>query len=158
MRDVVCDTSPLQYLHQLGCLELLPALAARVLIPEAVVVELAVGRRKGFGVPDPATLPWAEVVTRVTTAGVPDVKDLGAGEREALAIGLQLPGVTLIIDDRIARQVAEVLRLPRTGTVGLLLSAKQAGLVAAVRPQIERLVALGFRLSPRALQAALVAA
>ena len=34
----------MQYLHQLGLLHLLPQLAERVLVPQAVVEELAVGR------------------------------------------------------------------------------------------------------------------
>ncbi|MGK3992627.1 hypothetical protein [Sorangium sp. So ce1024] len=36
MRDVLCNTSPLLYLHQLGRIDLLPALYQRITIPEAV--------------------------------------------------------------------------------------------------------------------------
>lgn len=45
MREVLCNTSPLLYLHQLGRLDLLPALYARITIPEAVVFELHEGGR-----------------------------------------------------------------------------------------------------------------
>jgi len=46
-----------------------------------------------------------------------------------------------------ARQVAETLRLPVTGTLGLLLDAKRRNLIPAVRPLLEQLDALGFRLA-----------
>jgi len=59
--EVVCNTSPLQYLHQLGLLHLLPALAGKVIIPSAVADELAVGRRAGIDVPEVELLEWIEV-------------------------------------------------------------------------------------------------
>jgi len=46
--DVICDTSPLQYLYQLGMLHILPALAEQVIVPPAVAGELAVGRALGI--------------------------------------------------------------------------------------------------------------
>ena len=50
MPDVICNTSSLQYLHQAGVLELLPALAGQVYVPEAVVAELREGQRRNtFG-------------------------------------------------------------------------------------------------------------
>lgn len=44
MREVVSKTSPLLYLHQLGRLDLLPALYSMVLVPKSVVEELTAGR------------------------------------------------------------------------------------------------------------------
>jgi len=55
--DVICNTSPLQYLHQIGQLELLPKLVSRVVVPTAVAKELAEGRRRGLDLPVPETLP-----------------------------------------------------------------------------------------------------
>lgn len=40
MPEVICNTSPIQYLHQLGKLELLPALYGRIILPAAVASEL----------------------------------------------------------------------------------------------------------------------
>jgi predicted nucleic acid-binding protein len=42
-----------------------------------------------------------------------------------------------------------------TGTLGLLLNAKQAGLISQVRPLLEQLQALRFRLSSATYQAVL---
>ncbi|HEY0510532.1 MAG TPA: hypothetical protein VGH73_01425 [Thermoanaerobaculia bacterium] len=57
MPDVIVDTSPLQYLHQLDLLGLLPSFYGEILVPEAVVREIAVGRARGVVLPDLANLP-----------------------------------------------------------------------------------------------------
>jgi predicted nucleic acid-binding protein len=59
--EVICNTSPLQYLHQIGQLELLPALVSRVVVPTAVAEELAEGRRRGLDLPVPEVLPWVDL-------------------------------------------------------------------------------------------------
>jgi uncharacterized protein len=63
--EVICNTSPLQYLHQVGLLHLLPALATRLTAPAAVDAELAVGRARGVDLPNPAALDWLDI--RVNT-------------------------------------------------------------------------------------------
>ena len=54
MAIVIADTSPLQYLFQVGQLALLEQLFQAIQVPEAVRDELEVGRRLGFDVPSPA--------------------------------------------------------------------------------------------------------
>jgi predicted nucleic acid-binding protein len=61
LSEVICNTSPLQYLHQLDRLELLHLLAGRVVVPPAVIDELAVGKANGVAVPEPLTLDWITV-------------------------------------------------------------------------------------------------
>ena len=73
--------------------------------------------------------------------------DLGPGEVEVLALALEHPGSILVIDDLAARRAARVLRLRLTGTLGLLIDAKRAGLIAAVAPFLDQLQALRFRLA-----------
>lgn len=51
------------------------------------------------------------------------------------------------MDDRKAREVAQRLGVPVTGTVGLLIKAKQEGVIAAVRPLLDALDANHFRIS-----------
>ncbi len=53
-----------------------------------------------------------------------------------------------MLDDALARKVAGVLEIPFTGTLGLLLDAKKAGLIPAIRPLLDTLHALRFRMSP----------
>lgn len=83
---VVADTSPLNYLIQIACESLLPALYKRVLIPAAVLAELD-------DVGAPATVKhwllhvpeWIEV-RRTATAPHAALSFLDPGEREAIQL------------------------------------------------------------------------
>lgn len=70
-------------------------------------------------------------------------------------LALESREAVAVLDDALARRVAEALGLRFTGTLGLLLDAKQLGLVPAVTPFLDRLQALGFRLAPQTRSAVL---
>ena len=70
----------------------------------------------------------------------------GPGEAEAIALALE-KGMRIILDDRKARGVAARLGLSITGTVGLLVKAKEAGLIPAVRPFLASLEDNNFHVS-----------
>jgi predicted nucleic acid-binding protein len=145
---VICDTSPLQYLHQLELIHILPALTEGVIVPPAVVDELATGRALGVNLPDPSELDWVSVRRPDSAAALPLVTDLGPGETQVLMLALELPEAVAVLDDALARRVAQTLDLKLTGTLGLLIDAKRAGLISAVEPHLDRLQALRFRLAP----------
>lgn len=147
MPEVICDTSPIQYLHQLGLLHILPALAEGVIVPPAVADELAAGRALGVNLPDLTGLDWVTVRRPASAAASPLITDLGPGETEVLMLALELPEAVAVIDDALARQVAETLNLRLTGTLGLLIDAKRAGLISTVGPLLDQLQALRFRLA-----------
>jgi len=149
MREVISDTSPLQYLHQLDLLDLLPTLYSDVLVPYAVVREVEAGRSLGVALPALETLPWVRVQKVVNAALLPLLPDLGAGEREVLALALERSNPLVILDDSFARRFAQRLELPLTGTLGLLLKGKEMGRIDLVKPLLDRLEALHFRLDQR---------
>ncbi len=155
MADHVVNTSPLQYLHQVGRLSLLPALLGHVLVPPAVVSELSAGRALGVDLPDLSSLAWVAVRPPAQASGLPPSLRLGPGEVEVIALALECGDAVAILDDRLARQAALSLGLRITGTLGLLLDAKHAGLIPAVAPLFDALQALGFRLAPRSRAALL---
>lgn len=150
MRELVCDTSPLQYLHQLGQLDLLPRLAGKVVVPPAVVMELAVGRAAGYDVPTPDALGWIEIIHPASESAERLIGNLGPGETEVLMLAMERPDAIAVVDDKLARWVAETLNLKFTGTLGLLLDAKRAGLVERIAPLLDRLQELRFWASPAA--------
>jgi hypothetical protein len=125
--EVINNTSPLQYLYQLDLLELLPRLAMRVTVPQSVVDELEAGRALGHDLPEVASLPWVMVRTPGPYIASPD---LGRGETDVLRLALELPAgeAVVILDDAKAREAAGKLGLKLTGTLGVLLDAKRAGL------------------------------
>lgn len=146
MPEVVSDTSPLQYLHQTALLHLLRLLYGKVTVPAAVAGEIEHGRSLGLVLPDLTTLPWITVQEIRQPPAPIAMKELGAGETETLALGMNLPGSLLLLDDRLAHQRAKLLGLRFTGTLGVLIKAKQVGFLQAVRPVLNRLVTLGFRI------------
>ena len=149
MSEVICDTSPLQYLHQLGLLHLLPALVGGIVVPPAVLQELAVGWVHGVSLPDPMDLAWVTVRSPPSIAALPLVTDLGPGETEVLALALEATDAVVILDDALARRVAATLGIRLRGTLGVLLDAKRTGLLPAITPLLDQLHALGFHLSRR---------
>lgn len=155
MPDVICNTTPFQYLHQLELLHILRALTGGVIVPPAVVDELAEGRALGVNLPDLGALDWVSVRRPGSEMAVPLVTNLGRGETETLMLALESREAAVVLDDALARRVAVALGLRFTGTLGLLLDAKRAGLIPAVAPLLDQLRALRFRMAPHTRAAVL---
>ena len=155
MPEVICNTSPLQYLHQIGLLHIFPALAGRVIVPQAVVEELAQGLAAGLNLPDLPTCEWVVVRRPVSVSALPLITDLGPGETEVLMLALESQDSVAILDDALARRVAESQGIRVIGTLGVLLNAKRAGHVSSIREYVDQLEALRFRLAPHTRTAVL---
>ena len=155
MPDVISNSSPLQYLYQADVLDLLPALFGQICVPEAVVAELEEGRRRSVSLPTLEELSWLHVRPVRDRTLLPLVTHLGDGEKEVLALGLELPDALLLLDDRQARRHAGALDLKISGTLGVLLLAKERGTIDAVRPILDRLQMLRFRLDAGTRQSVL---
>lgn len=56
---------------------------------------------------------------------MPLITDLGAGERDVLALARESRDAIAILDDGAARRVAAVLEVRHRGTLGMLLEAKR---------------------------------
>jgi uncharacterized protein len=148
MPEVVTDTSPIQYLYQIAQLDLLPTLYGQVRMPQAVADELAQGLTQGISLPAPASLPWITLCQVPSSVLIPDLPNLGVGEREALSLAIAIPDSLVILDDALARSYAQQLNISVTGTLGVLLKGKQSGYIEAIAPLLDQLDALNFRLAP----------
>jgi predicted nucleic acid-binding protein len=82
--------------------------------------------------------------------------NLGRGETSVLSWAKTHPGSLVVLDDLQARRCAEWLQIPTSGTTGIVLRAKNAGLVDAARPALQRLISVGMYLSERTLNAVLL--
>ena len=90
MANIICNTSPIQYLYQLDVLDILPALAGRIIVPRAVVDEIAVGRAAGVTLPDLTTLNWVDIRSPAGESALPLATDLGPGETQVLMLALEV--------------------------------------------------------------------
>ena len=148
---VVSNSSPLIALARIQRLDLLPAIFESVLIPPAVAREIAPSipvLPTWLRIQAPNVLPPASLLRR----------RLGDGEWEALALAIELEAAWIILDDLPARRSAEATGLNVIGTLGTLVTAKRAGLLKSIRPELDGLRATSFFLSPKLYDALLQAA
>lgn len=82
MPEVICNTPPLQYLFQLGELDLLRETCGRIVVPPAVVEELDVGRSLGVALPEVAGQGWIETRSPKSGRVLGLVSDLGGSDHE----------------------------------------------------------------------------
>jgi hypothetical protein len=104
---VVADSGPLIALSLGQSLHLLRELYGTVLVPEAVWREVTEGGQGRAGAAEISTASWLE---RTTLGRSPDPllrAELGPGEAEAITLAAERNGL-LIVDERQARQVAEI--------------------------------------------------
>ena len=74
--------------------------------------------------------------------------ELDEGESEAITLFIEKPNQAILLDEKSARRVAKQMNLPVLGTVGILIWAKQNGLIPNLREQLDALQSVGkFRLS-----------
>jgi predicted nucleic acid-binding protein len=148
---VVSNSSPLIALARIQRLDLLPAIFESVFIPPAVAREIA---------PSIPALPtWLRIQVASVLPLAPLLRRrLGAGEREALALAIELRADWIILDDLPARRSAEANGLNVIGTLGMLIRAKRGGLLKSIRPELDALLRTAFFLSAQLYDQVLQAA
>ncbi|HEX9927666.1 MAG TPA: DUF3368 domain-containing protein [Pyrinomonadaceae bacterium] len=136
---VVSDSTCLIGLERVGELDILPALFAPIIIPPEVERE--------FG----SQFSWLQTETITNTSLVTALQlAVDAGEAEAIALASE-KGCLLISDDNQARAAAKSLGVKVIGTVGVLVRAKQNGLISAIKPILDEFDLNSFFIS-RALR------
>jgi len=69
------------------------------------------------------------------------------GESSAIALALETPDCTIILDDYKARKIADQLGLHFTGTIGVVVKAKLKGVIPSIKPILSKIKTTDFRLS-----------
>ena len=144
---VIADTSPINYLVQIGEVGVLPKLYDSILIPPSVRNELQHPRapdavRRWINQPP----EWLQVRASSLT---PDSElleaDIEVGERDAILLAQELAADELIMDDLGGRREAERRRLSVTGAIGVLRAAAKLELLD-FRDAVDRLLRMNFRI------------
>jgi uncharacterized protein len=146
--EIVSNSGPLISLARIERLDLLPELFHEVVVPTAVFHELTRDPDR----PGASAIRGAEWLRIRQVSDVAEVARLSfwldSGESEVLVLAREL-GATAAIDERRGRNIATALGIPHTGTVGILLTAKQTGAVSSITPFLDKLIKNGIRLSAR---------
>jgi predicted nucleic acid-binding protein len=145
--EVISNTSPLLYLYRVQAIDLLPKMFEGAWTPNAVIQELKAGSEKGHDVPDPAEYPWLRVVDPCAIPSEWLASDLGPGELAALSLALENPGRVILLDDALARRIAQTAGLTVWGTLRVLLEGKSRGLLERIAPLVDQLDRAGMRIS-----------
>jgi len=150
---VMCNTSPLNYLVQIGASDLLPRVHGEIHIPALVVSELSDTAAPGV-VRKWVTSPPDWLKIHPNPLVVPKtLSHLHAGEAAAIALGLEKGAELLLIDDLDGRIAAREAGLEVMGTLGFLDAAATRGL-GAFEALLDDLMKTNFR-APRDLVEAL---
>jgi len=122
---VVADTTPLNYLIQIGQTDVLRLLFGEVMIPEAVLVELQHPKAPLKVSTWLQNLPnWLQIVKVVL---VDDSIQLGKGESEAISLAIEKNVPIVLMDERRGRAAAEARGLLPIGTLNILDLADERG-------------------------------
>lgn len=151
---VVSDAGPLIYLGAVGRLALLRELFGRVVVPQRVWDEVVgAGAERPGSAEVAAAGSWIDIRTPAPSPLIDRLSEvLGTGDAAAIALCLELRAELLLCDDLGARRLAAAQGIRVVGTLGLLVRGKRAGLVDAVRPVLEAMIALGLRVAPELVE------
>jgi uncharacterized protein len=138
-RLVVVNTTPIIALSLIDRLELLHQLYVDVLIPPAVRAEVLSGGIGRAGTVELQQAKWLREIQLQNPRSADLLVDLDRGEAEVLILALEQNAELVILDERLARRHAHRLGLSLTGTLGVLLRAKQQELLPSIREMIEEL-------------------
>ena len=146
IQPVISNTSPLIGLLGLNCLPLLRDLYTEVWIPREVEKEFLVVDDTFYReVLNKA--PWIKVVDVTNSQSATIYQGIDAGEAEVFALAVEHDARLVILDENKGRQRATKIGLKVKGTLGVLLEAKEEGLIVAIKPLLIQLRANGIRLS-----------
>jgi predicted nucleic acid-binding protein len=144
MPDVVSNTGPLIALANIGQFDLLRELFGKIIIPPAVCAEI----QDKTSVAALNAANWIVVQSAQDRLAVQLLREgLDAGESEAIVLARELESDLVLIDERAATRKARGIGLQTIGTLGVLLMAKEKGLVTNLTPLLDQLHRAGFRMS-----------
>ncbi|MBS1605238.1 MAG: DUF3368 domain-containing protein [Bacteroidetes bacterium] len=147
-KTIVSDTSCFIVLTNIGELDLLRKVYGSIVTTIDIAIE--------FGEP----LPDWVIIEKVTDKYRQQLLEMqiDKGESSAIALALETPDSTVILDDYRARKIAEQLGVSYTGTIGVIIKAKTNGAIPSIKPILAKIKETDFRLSPDLERQALLAA
>ena len=142
---VVTNATALIGLSRIGRLSLIKDLFGQVYVSQRVYDELV---KKGKGKPGADVIEKAKwLIPRppkniLALAALESILDLG--EASTIVVGVEIKADIVILDEKMARGIAEYMGLKVVGTIGILIECKRRGLIQRVRPLLDSLRQVDF--------------
>jgi predicted nucleic acid-binding protein len=143
---IISDTSPIIGLAICNKLDLLQSLFDTVYIPQAVYDELNVPGKPEFE----RIAEWAKgkIIPAVNGPLINALRvTLDPGESEAISLYWEKQADYLLIDERRGRAIARSSGVKIVGTAGILVLAKERGLISEIKSSLDMLIRNDFRIS-----------
>ena len=134
---IIADTSCLISLHKIESLHILKNLFGEVCVTTEIQIEF------GENLPE-----WIKIKNPIESEELTLLKSLlDRGEATALALALQVENSIVIIDELKGRSIASSMGIRTTGTIGVLILAKDRKLIKDLIGVIDKMKEDGFRIS-----------
>jgi len=139
---VITDTSCLILLDKINAFDLLHDIYAHILTTPEIANEF----KKALPV-------WIQVtpVKNMSLIAIYN-QQVDLGEASAIALAQEIPNALLIVDDFKGRRLAKQLNMQVTGTIGVLITARQQHKITSLRPYFELIRSTDFRIDPMLLE------
>ena len=157
MRKVVSNTTPIISLLKVGKLEILKELYQELFIPYEVYLEIEAGKNTEYYT-DLTKVEWIRIVKIQSEKSLLFFLDLDKGEAEAIVLANETNADLIILDETLGRFHAKHVGLNVTGTIGILLKAKENGIIDKIKPILNELSQKGIWLSEKLIKQTLTKA
>ncbi|MFB2837771.1 DUF3368 domain-containing protein [Floridanema evergladense] len=153
---IVINTSPLIALvAALGDLTILQSLYTEVLVPFEVCQEILSGGSSNFAIAEFTAADWLQKQPDPLNISPLLLNSLDIGEASVIQLALNENIPTVCIDESVGRRIARLSGLSVTGSIGILLRAKQEGYPLSIKQSIQQMINQGIRLSTTVIEFAL---
>lgn len=153
---IVTNTSPLIALVAAwGDLSPLAALYEQILVPFEVCQEMHKGGSHNFAVAEFQRATWLNKQSSPVKISAFLLNSLDLGEASVIQLALNQNIKTVCIDESVGRRVARLNGLTLTGSIGILLKAKQKDPSLRITTAIENMLSRNIRLSQTVIDFAL---
>lgn len=154
---VVSNTTPLIGLASIRQFNLLRELFGEIYIPQAVYGEVTrVEHKIDIAKREVSKAKWIKTVKIKDRLAVDVLLDeLDLGEAETIVLARRISAEWVLMDEKKGRRKLSQLGINKIGTLGILLKAKQLGLLPGIRPYLEQLRQNGFSISQSIIDAVL---
>ncbi|MEK6782872.1 MAG: DUF3368 domain-containing protein [Bacteroidota bacterium] len=139
---VIADTSCFILLDKINELDLLQKVFGSITTTNEIATEINKPLPQWVSIQSATNHRYSELL----------VIEVDKGEASAIGLALEIDNSLLILDDQKARKLAERLNLNYTGTLGILLKAKELGILSAIGPLFQKIQQTNFRFSEKVLK------
>jgi predicted nucleic acid-binding protein len=136
-KTIISDTSCLILLDKIGELDILHKLFGTITTTNEVAQEFDQPLPSWFEIRQPTNKSYQLIIEST----------VDKGEASAIALAVELDDCLLIIDDLKGRKLARELGLTIIGTIGIIVDAKLAGIIASVKPILIKIKTTNFRIT-----------